>query len=66
MTALQMQLELKRLALKHGVVEATPCIIPLSDPIDHDLIFEGLAATPDIDHARMKFRGCGWSFTILP
>jgi hypothetical protein len=63
MTALAMQLELKRLSLKHGIhpapFTATPCIAP-----DHDIAVEGFASTDDIDLARQKFRK--WAFDFLP
>ncbi|MET3334601.1 MULTISPECIES: hypothetical protein [Bradyrhizobium] len=64
MTALQMQLELKRLALRHGATETASHIHPLQPATDHDLIFVGLAATSDIDQARMRFRP--WCFSFLP
>jgi hypothetical protein len=64
MNALAMQLELKRLALKHGAT-SEPCILPLTEPASpHDLIIEGFAATCDVDRSRMKFRP--WAFTVIP
>jgi hypothetical protein len=56
-----MQLELKRLALRHGA-SLDPGIIPLTAPDDNDDC-RGLAAT-DIDRVHMQFRP--WCFSFKP
>ena len=51
-------------ATRHGAttVQREVQIDPLDEPVPHDLVFEGLAATDDIDHSRMKFRR--WCFEL--
>ena len=51
-------------ATRHGAttVQREVQINPLDEPVPHDLVFEGLAATDDIDHSRMKFRR--WCFEL--
>ena len=65
--ASRMKLALSRLREQHGI-DPPSATLPLLPAVDHDLIVEGLAATADVDHARMKFRpwcfswtkGCQW------
>jgi hypothetical protein len=58
--ALQMRLQLAQLAQKHRPPQTQPVIVPLLPPVDHDLIFEGYASTPDIDAERMRFAARCW------
>jgi hypothetical protein len=54
--ALRMRYQLSELARRHRISEPPIAALPLLDPVDHDVIVEGFAMTPDIDHHRMKFR----------
>jgi hypothetical protein len=63
--ALKMRYQLCELARRHRIPDPAPiATVPLLEPVEHDLIVEGLAATPDVDRHRMKFRP--WCFSFLP
>src|SRR3954447_9919121 len=61
MTALGMQLVLRKLMARHNVIPE-PHIVPLLEPVDHDMILSGFASTDDLDLMQQKFRK--WAFTL--
>jgi len=63
-TALRMRLALKNLCEKHKV-SADPCLIPLTAPVDGDLIVEGFAVTSDLDGDRTRFRKYAFGYPLL-
>lgn len=65
MTALAMQIELKRLALRHDAAEPKPCFVPLAAPVDYVIEITGLASTTDIDLSRQRFRAYAFNNPCL-
>ena len=53
--ALAMRLKLRTLMQRHRI-QNQPCKIPLSEPVDADLMAEGFASTNDLDLDRVRFR----------
>jgi hypothetical protein len=53
--AFSMQIQLARLARQYNVA-TEPRRIPLLDPIDGEIIVQGLASTTDLDLDRVRFR----------
>ena len=55
--ALKLKLELARLRAEHGLADrAEPLVLPLTEASVGPMIFEGRAATSDVDRERMKFQ----------
>jgi hypothetical protein len=55
--ALRMRYQLHELARRHRIPDSAPiATMVLLEPVEHDLIVEGLAATADGDRHHMKFR----------
>ena len=60
-TALEMKIKLLRLCDQHRIAPA-PVIIPLTEPIAHDVIVEGYASTPAVDLERTRVRPFALAF----
>jgi hypothetical protein len=62
--AMQMKLDLVRLARRHGVEPQPSCALPFADPPPRPVLISGVAVSCSIDQERMKFRP--WSLVYLP
>lgn len=62
--AMQMRLDLARLAQRHRVAPTNSCALPLAEPASRPVLITGIACADTIDQERMRFRSR--SLTFLP
>jgi hypothetical protein len=64
MTALAMRWQLRKL-MRESRYSPEPALVPLSAPVDHPLVLEGIASTTDVDGDRMRFAAGAFGLPIL-